>query len=104
VPEYSRSKTLSVAIGFGFQNILQNFLAGILLLWTEPFRIGDQIRIDPHEGTVEEIQTRATLIRTYDVPSFLGLDLNCLDTFCDPAKDNFAGTTNEPKASWCLRR
>jgi small conductance mechanosensitive channel len=57
----------SVAIGFAFQNILQNFLAGILLLWTEPFRIGDQIRLDPYEGTVEEIQTRATLIRTYDL-------------------------------------
>ena len=33
-----------VAIGFAFQNILQNFLAGLLLLWTEPFRVGDQIR------------------------------------------------------------
>ena len=50
----------SVAIGFAFQNILQNFLAGLLLLWTEPFRVGDQIRLDPFEGTVEDIQTRAT--------------------------------------------
>lgn len=56
----------SVAIGFAFQNILQNFLAGLLLLWTEPFRVGDQIRLDPFEGTVEDIQTRATTIRTYD--------------------------------------
>jgi small-conductance mechanosensitive channel len=56
----------SVAIGFAFQNILQNFLAGILLLWSEPFRIDDQIRVDDYEGTVEEIQARATLIRTYD--------------------------------------
>ena len=56
----------SVAIGFAFQNILQNFLAGILLLWSEPFRIDDQIKIDAYEGTVEEIQPRATLIRTYD--------------------------------------
>src|SRR5262249_27490130 len=44
----------------------QNFLAGILLLLTEPFRIGDQILVGTFEGTVEEIQTRATLIRTYD--------------------------------------
>lgn len=56
----------SVAIGFAFQNILQNFLAGLLLLWTEPFRVGDQIRLDPFEGTVEDIQIRATTIRTYD--------------------------------------
>jgi small conductance mechanosensitive channel len=56
----------SVAIGFAFQNILQNFLAGLLLLWSEPFRVGDEIRIDPFEGTVQEIQARATIIRTYD--------------------------------------
>jgi small conductance mechanosensitive channel len=56
----------SVAIGFAFRDILQNFLAGILLLITEPFRIGDQIVVGSYEGTVEEIQTRATLLKTYD--------------------------------------
>lgn len=56
----------SVAIGFAFRDILQNFLAGILILLTEPFRIGDQIIVNEFEGTVEEIQTRATLIKTYD--------------------------------------
>jgi small conductance mechanosensitive channel len=56
----------SVAIGFAFRDILQNFLSGILLLLMEPFRIGDQIVVAGFEGTVEEIQTRATLIKTYD--------------------------------------
>lgn len=56
----------SVAIGFAFRDILQNFLAGILLLWNEPFRIGDQIKAGEFEGEVEDIQTRATMIRTYD--------------------------------------
>lgn len=56
----------SVAIGFAFRDILQNFLAGILLLLMQPFRIGDQIVIGNFEGTVEDIQTRASLIRTYD--------------------------------------
>jgi small conductance mechanosensitive channel len=55
-----------VAIGFAFQNILQNFLAGLLLLWSEPFRVGDEIKIDPYEGAVEDIQPRATIIKTYD--------------------------------------
>ena len=55
-----------VAIGFAFRDILQNFLAGILILLTEPFQIGDQIVVSGFEGTVEEIQTRATTIRTYD--------------------------------------
>ena len=56
----------SVAIGFAFRDILQNFLAGILLLLNQPFRIGDQIIADKLEGTVEDIQTRATYVRTYD--------------------------------------
>lgn len=55
-----------VAIGFAFRDILQNFLAGILILVTRPFRIGDQIVFDSFEGTVEDIKTRATYIRTYD--------------------------------------
>jgi small conductance mechanosensitive channel len=55
-----------VAIGFAFQNILQNFLAGLLLLWSEPFRVGDEIKLDTFEGEVEEIQTRATIVKTYD--------------------------------------
>jgi len=55
-----------VAIGFAFQNILQNFLAGLLLLWAEPFRVGDEIKVDAYEGTVEEVQARATIVKTYD--------------------------------------
>ncbi|ACK69122.1 MscS Mechanosensitive ion channel [Gloeothece citriformis PCC 7424] len=55
-----------VAIGFAFRDILQNFLAGILILLTEPFQIGDQIVFKGFEGTVENIETRATTIRTYD--------------------------------------
>lgn len=55
-----------VAVGFAFRDILQNFLAGILILITEPFTIDDQIIFKEFEGTVEHIQTRATLIRTYD--------------------------------------
>lgn len=55
-----------IAIGFAFRDIFENFLAGILILITEPFRINDQIVFGGYEGTVEEIETRATKIRTYD--------------------------------------
>lgn len=55
-----------VAIGFAFRDILQNFLAGILILLTEPFQLDDQIVFKGFEGTVENIQTRATTIKTYD--------------------------------------
>ena len=56
----------SVAIGFAFHDLFQNFLAGILLLLTAPFRIGDQIVVEQYEGTVEDIAMRATTIKTYD--------------------------------------
>lgn len=56
----------SVAIGFAFKDILQNLLAGILLLINRPYRRGDQIVVKDFEGTVEHIQSRATLIKTYD--------------------------------------
>ena len=57
----------SVAIGFAFKDILQNMLAGILILVRQPFEVGDQIvSAGGYEGTVERIETRATLIRTYD--------------------------------------
>ena len=48
------------------RGFLQNFLAGILLLLHEPFRIGDLITINGLEGTVDDIQTRATIITTPD--------------------------------------
>lgn len=56
----------SVALGFAFKDILQNWLAGVFLLWRRPFVIGDQIRSGEHEGTVEEIRVRSTILRTYD--------------------------------------
>lgn len=55
----------SVAIGFASKDILQNFFAGLLLLWKKPFRIGDEVEIDNFKGTIESIDTRTTNIRTY---------------------------------------
>ncbi len=56
----------SVAIGFAFQDILENSLAGILLLFRQPFRSGDQIDVVEHAGTVTEINIRETRLITYD--------------------------------------
>lgn len=56
----------SVAVGFAFKDILQNFFAGILILLRKPFVVGDQIRVRDFEGDVEEITTRSTRLRTYD--------------------------------------
>lgn len=56
----------SVAIGFAFKDVFQNLLSGILLLLSEPFRIGDEIVSGSFTGVVEDIQIRATTIRTSD--------------------------------------
>lgn len=54
------------ALGFALKDILSNFLSGILILWTRHFSVGDQIRIQDFEGTVEAIELRGTILRTYD--------------------------------------
>jgi small conductance mechanosensitive channel len=70
IPSFSPDKLIaglgigSVAIGFAFQNILQNFFAGMLLLWQKPFGIGDEIKVKDYEGVVEDITIRTTLLRT----------------------------------------
>ena len=55
-----------IAIGFAFQDIFQNLLAGVLILLRQPFRVGDEITSGEFTGTVESIETRATFIKTYD--------------------------------------
>ena len=56
----------SVAIGFAFKDIFQNLLSGVLILLSEPFKIGDDIIVNGMEGTVEDIQIRATFLRSPD--------------------------------------
>lgn len=56
----------SVAIGFSLKDVLSNYMSGVILLAARPFRIGDQVVIDSYEGTITQIQLRATTIQTYD--------------------------------------
>ncbi|BDA75633.1 hypothetical protein CAL7716_097990 [Calothrix sp. PCC 7716] len=56
----------SVAIGFSLRDVLSNYFSGIILLASRPFRLGDQIIIKEFEGTVTQIQLRATTLKTYD--------------------------------------
>ncbi|MGB5724571.1 MAG: mechanosensitive ion channel [Parasphingorhabdus sp.] len=53
----------TVAIGFAFQDIFENFLAGILIMAREKMRIGDYIKCDDIEGKVEQILLRETHVR-----------------------------------------
>lgn len=56
----------SVALGFAFSDILQNSLAGLLMLFRQPFRVGDQIEVTEFTGTVEAITIRETRLRQFD--------------------------------------
>jgi len=57
---------VTVALGLALQDILSNFVAGIVLLLEHPFTRGDQIAMDDVEGTVEDVRVRATQLRTPD--------------------------------------
>jgi small-conductance mechanosensitive channel len=56
----------SVAIGFAFKDIFENFFAGILILWRFPFDNADVIECEGIRGRVEEVTVRMTLIRKLD--------------------------------------
>ncbi len=57
---------LSVGIGFGLQNIASNFIAGVILLFERPIKIGDRISVGETHGDVHEIKIRSTTIVTPD--------------------------------------
>ncbi len=56
----------SVGLGFGLQEIFGNFVAGLILLFERPFRVGDVVTIGNFTGTVRKIRTRATTIVDFD--------------------------------------
>lgn len=57
---------LGVAAGFAFQDILSNLLAGVLLIFRQPFVSGDEIEVNGLRGTVEGITIRETRMRTFE--------------------------------------
>ncbi len=62
---------LGVGIGFGLQNIVNNFVSGLILLFERPIRVGDTIEVGSASGVVEKIGMRATLIRTWRGPELV---------------------------------
>ncbi|RDH45487.1 mechanosensitive ion channel domain-containing protein [Zooshikella ganghwensis] len=57
---------LSVGIGFGLQEIVANFISGLIILFERPIRIGDVVTVGNTDGVVTRIQIRATTIRNFD--------------------------------------
>jgi potassium efflux system protein len=57
---------LAIGIGFGSQNIVNNFISGLILLVERPIRVNDLVRVEGSDGTVEHIGARSTKIRAAD--------------------------------------
>ena len=55
-----------VGIGFGLQNIFNNFVSGLILLFERPVKVGDEIRVGNETGTVKRIGIRASHVRQWD--------------------------------------
>lgn len=57
---------VAIGVGFGAQNIINNFISGWILMTEQPVRAGDYVEIDAHVGSVERIGNRSTRIRRVD--------------------------------------
>ncbi len=57
---------LGVGIGFGLQEIVANFISGLIILFERPIRVGDRVTVGDVDGIVTRIQIRATTILTWD--------------------------------------
>jgi len=77
-------------IGFALQDIARNFVAGILLLIRQPFKIGDTVEVSGFTGSVQDIAIRDTSIKTLDGELVI---LPNADVLSNPIK-NFSGLTN----------
>jgi small-conductance mechanosensitive channel len=62
---------LSIGIGFGLQNIFNNFISGLILLFERPIQVGDYVEVNGVWAEVKKINVRATVVQTFDNASLI---------------------------------
>jgi small-conductance mechanosensitive channel len=81
---------LAIGVGFGSQNIVNNFISGLILLVERPIKVGDLVQVEGTHGYIESIGARSTVVRTFEntniiVPNSTFLETNVLNwTLSDP--------------------
>ena len=65
-PLFASAGIIGIAIGFGAQSLIKDFLSGIFIISENQFRVGDVVDIEGFSGTVERIGTRSTVLRDVD--------------------------------------
>jgi len=75
---------LAIGLGFGSQNVMNNFISGLILMLERPVRAGDVVEVDANHGTIERIGARSTQIRSVDgrhivVPNSFFLENNVVN-------------------------
>ncbi|MEK6554456.1 MAG: mechanosensitive ion channel domain-containing protein, partial [Bdellovibrionota bacterium] len=72
---------VAIGLGFGSQNLISNFISGLIVMVERPVRVGDLIELEGSTGRIEQIGTRCTIIRTIEnkqiiVPNSKFLDVS----------------------------
>ncbi len=86
---------LAIGIGFGAQNLINNFISGLILMMERPIRIGDLVEVDDRTGYIEEIGARCSRLRMFSgvdvlIPNSTFLEKNVINWTLSDAKVRFS--------------
>ena len=88
---------LAIGLGFGLQNLLRNFVSGVLILFERPVRVGDTVEVAGHRGIISVVGLRASVLQLFDgteviIPNSTLLENNLINSTYSSRKVRFAIT------------